>query len=273
MFAKLTEKTIALHRSRIKTIFFDFDGTIADTLTEFVKIVNRLAIEFGYRVASPEDIQQLRQLSSKEILRVAAVPIWQIPFLIRRLKKELNREIEGVTPIPGMKATLQHLKSRGVKLGILTSNSQENVSKFLRERGMEDLFDRIYAGTSLFGKDKILRKILRQENLAPDEFMYVGDETRDVDAARKSGVRAIAVGWGFNTPDALAHRQPDFLLHEPRELIEILEGLECNDLPLATLPQRGAAPRSTRQNTDKLTPLAPRRRHRSPLLPEAHLEE
>jgi phosphoglycolate phosphatase len=272
MFAKVTEPQILVNRSIVKTIFFDFDGTIADTLEEFVNIVNRLAIEFGYRVTSPEEVHQLRQLNSKEILRASAVPLWQIPFLIRRLKKELNREIQFLTPIPEMKTALQQLKSRGIKLGILTSNSQENVAKFLHQNGMEDLFERVYAGSSILGKDKVLRKILRQENLQPQELIYVGDETRDIDAARKSGVWAIAVGWGFNLPRALAARHPDFLVREPLELIAVLEAMEGHAEPLATPHLREVSSRSAPQNNDSRLRLKPQRRYQLPFLPGTPME-
>jgi phosphoglycolate phosphatase len=267
MFAKVTEQPISVNRSIVKTMFFDFDGTIADTLEQFVNIVNRLAIEFGYRVTSPEEVDRLRQLSSQDILKVSAIPLWQIPFLIRRLKKELNREIQFLTPIPGMKTTLQQLKARGIKLGILTSNSQENVAKFLQQNGMEDLFERVYTGSSILGKDKVLRKILRQENLQPQELVYVGDETRDIDAAGKSGVRAIAVGWGFNSPRALAAHRPDFLVREPRELMEVLETMERHEKSLATPHLRGAVPRNAPQNTDSRLLSKPQRRPPLPFPP------
>ena len=259
MFAKVTEQPIPVYPSIVQTIFFDFDGTIADTLNKFVKLFNHLAIEFGYRVASPEDIDKMRNLSSTEILKFSAVPLWQVPFLIRRLKKELNREIQFLTPIPGMKATLQQLKARGIKLGILTSNSQENVAKFLQQNDMEDLFDTVFAGASILGKHKVLRKILRQENLQPQELVYVGDETRDIDAARKSGVRAIAVGWGFNLPQALEARHPDFLVREPRELIQVLEAMEPLEKPLATPTLRGVPSRSVLQNNERQRLLKPQR--------------
>lgn len=265
MFAKVSDQPKLINRPTVRAIFFDFDGTIADTLDEFVNIVNRLAVEFGYPVATPETVERLRNLSSKEILKVSPVPIWQIPFLIRRLKKELGREIQFLTPICGIKTTLQQLKSRGIQVGILTSNSKENVARFLQENGMENLFDQIYAGSSILGKDKILRKILRQENLQPEELVYVGDETRDVDAARKSGVYAIAVGWGFNSPRALATHHPDFLVREPRELIEVIEYLKRREARLATPPLTRVASRNSPQNNGSLPPLVPRRRHQLPL--------
>lgn len=50
----------------------------------------------------------------------------------------------------------------------------------------------------------------------------MGDEIRDIDAAKKTGIKVIAVGWGFNSPQALAAQNPNFLIERPQELIEIM---------------------------------------------------
>lgn len=273
MFVKIDVPPTSIHRAKVRAIYFDFDGTIADTLHEFVNIVNRLAVEFGYPVASPEKVERLRQLSSIDILKVSDVPLWQVPFLIRRIKKELNQEIQFLSPISGIPNTLKQLKARGIQVGILTSNSKANVEKFLQENRMENLFDRIYAGSSILGKDKVLRKILRTETLQPQELIYVGDETRDIDAARKSGVCAIAVGWGFNTPRALAAHKPDYMLREPWELIEILEHLNHREVPLPTPHRRRAVSRNVRQNTELLPQLALRQPYQLPFPPDGKMEE
>ena len=206
----------------VKQMVFDFDGTIADTLDTVVAIINNLAPEFGYRAASPTDVAKYRDLNSKELMEVSQIPLWQIPFLLRRVKKELNQQISVLQPIPGIRDVLEELKAQGLSLGILTSNSQDNVSDFLQKNQMGSLFDFVYSGTHLFGKDKVLRKILQQQALAPEQLMYVGDETRDVDAAKKVGVKAIAVSWGFNSSAALVARNPDVAIDYPRQLMEVV---------------------------------------------------
>jgi phosphoglycolate phosphatase len=57
-------------------------------------------------------------------------------------------------------------------------------------------------------------------SLASDECVYVGDETRDVEAARKAGMRSAAVTWGFNSRELLEKSRPDFLIDRPGELLE-----------------------------------------------------
>jgi phosphoglycolate phosphatase-like HAD superfamily hydrolase len=50
----------------------------------------------------------------------------------------------------------------------------------------------------------------------------VCDEVRDIEAAKKSGIKSIAVAWGYNTKDALIKENPDFLVNSPDELINII---------------------------------------------------
>lgn len=201
-----------------RVIIFDFDGTIADSFDAVLSISNRLADEFGYPPTPLEDISALKNLSSREILRRSKVPFFKLPFLLRRLRSELNREIARLKPIPGIKDALLELRHQGHSLGIVTSNSRQNVIAFLEAQDMRELFDFVDSGLTLFGKGRIIQQILRQKHVDPDTAIYVGDETRDVEAARKIGIKVIAVCWGFNSCEVLAAQKPDFLIHKPAEL-------------------------------------------------------
>ncbi|EKQ69081.1 haloacid dehalogenase superfamily enzyme, subfamily IA [Leptolyngbyaceae cyanobacterium JSC-12] len=207
----------------MKVIIFDFDGTIADSFEVVLKISNRLAAEFGYPKAQPEDISRLKNLSSREVIRQSKVSPFKLPLLLRRLRCELNQEIHRLKPIPGMKEALLMLKQQGNRLGIVTSNSCENVAAFLEVQELSDVFDFIGSGLALFGKGRIIQRILKQHQLNPADVIYVGDETRDIEAARKIGIPVVAVSWGFNSRQALAAENPDFLIDHPEELLQVVE--------------------------------------------------
>jgi phosphoglycolate phosphatase-like HAD superfamily hydrolase len=210
----------------VKVIIFDFDGTIADTLDAVVSITNRLAKEYGYKQTDPEQLAQIRNMSSREIVRKSGISLFKIPFLLRRIKLDLRNDIQQIKPILGIKVALTKLINQGNKLGILTSNSEENVTAFLKKHEMQDLFSFIYAEPTLFSKHKILKQFIKKNNLIPEEVIYVGDETRDIEAAKKIPIKVIAVSWGFNSEAALAKHHPDFLIHQPSELIEIMGSLQ-----------------------------------------------
>ncbi|MEG3957827.1 HAD-IA family hydrolase [Microcoleus sp. herbarium2] len=204
-----------------KVIIFDFDGTLADTIDILLSITNRLSAEFGFKSATKEELAQLRNLNSWQILQYSGISLFKFPLLIRRLKGELHSEIPQIQLFPGIKEVLLELKTRGFQLGIITSNSRENVLASLAKNGLQDTFTFIYSG-STFGKHKVINKWLRIEDINPEEVVYVGDEIRDIDAAKKTGIKVIAVGWGFNSQEALAAQNPHFLIERPQELIEIM---------------------------------------------------
>lgn len=209
----------------MKVIIFDFDGTIADSFEAVLRISNQLAAEFGYPVTRSEDVYHLKNLSSREIIRRSKLSPFKIPFLLRRLRRELKQEISQLKPIPGMKAVLRSLKQQGNQLGIVTSNSCENVRAFLDAQGLTDVFDFIGSGLMLFGKGRIIQRILKQYNLDRATVVYVGDETRDIEAAHRIGIQIISVSWGFNSSQVLAAANPDVLIHQPEELLQGIEHL------------------------------------------------
>ncbi len=205
-----------------KVIVFDFDGTIADTYQAIVDITNDLSSEFGYQPIDEEELLLLKNLSSKEIVRRTEISLFKIPFLVKRVQKELGYQIAEVSPIKGIESVLIELKQRDYILGIVTSNVKENVVAFLQKNDFEYLFDFIYSGTNIFGKHRIINELVRKRNLNKTDVIYVGDETRDIRSARKSGIGVIAVGWGFNSQEILAEHEPDFLAVKPTELLKAI---------------------------------------------------
>ncbi len=206
-----------------KVIIFDFDGTIADTVDALVSIANRLAVEFGYVQITPQELALLRNLTSREIIKYSGISLFRIPFLLKKVKGELKNKIQEFKPIPGIQEALIDLQNHGYKLGIITSNSKENVTAFLKNNELDNLFDFISSGVTIFGKTTIINNVLRQKQLKPQAVIYVGDETRDIEASRKANIKVIAVTWGFNSQKVLAQQNPDFLIHQPNELLEVIK--------------------------------------------------
>jgi phosphoglycolate phosphatase-like HAD superfamily hydrolase len=203
----------------VKLIIFDFDGTIADSFAAIVAIANRLAAEYGYPRVNPEDVKRLQNLTSREIVRQSKVPLVQLPFLLLRIRRELNQEIHQLRVFPGLVDALLTLKQQGYRLGIVTSNSEANVRAFLAAQNLVYLFDFVDTGLTLFGKHRVIRRLLKRHRLDPAITLYVGDETRDVEAARKIPIPVIAVSWGFSSRQILAAQQPDAIIDHPEQLV------------------------------------------------------
>ena len=206
-----------------KVVLFDFDGTIADTYNAIARITNQLSSEFGYKTLNHEELLLLKNLSSREIVKLSEISIFKIPFLVKRVRSELSKEIADLDPIQGISSILFELKHRGYTLGIVTSNDKKNVEIFLRKNQLNSLFDYIYSSTSIFGKHRVINRAIKDRKLKKFDVMYVGDETRDIRSARRSRIGIAAVTWGFNSAEILQGYQPDYLVDKPSELLQAIE--------------------------------------------------
>lgn len=202
-----------------KTLIFDFDGTLADSLPVVVDIINTLAKQFGYKTVDEKDLPQLQNKSQKELLKMFEISMLKLPKFLLQGKKMLYEQIEDVPVFPHLKEVLQQLHKTHT-LGILTSNSIENVEKFLQKHEL-DMFDFVHSEKNLFGKHKALKSLLNKYQLNKEESMYVGDESRDIEACHKIQLDIIAVSWGFNTKDLLEKYKPTFLIDTPEELLKV----------------------------------------------------
>lgn len=206
-----------------KVVMFDFDGTIADTYNAIANITNQLSSEFGYKALSQEELLLLKNLSSREVVKISEISIFKIPFLVRRVRTELSKEIADLSPIENIIPVLFELKNREYTLGIITSNARENVKIFLRKNQLDGLFRYIHSSTSIFGKHRVINQTIKNNRLKKDNVLYVGDETRDIRSARRSNIGVAAVSWGFNSAKILKEHNPNYLVNQPSELLSAIE--------------------------------------------------
>jgi len=200
-----------------KWVIFDFDGTLADTISAGIVLINSFAKKYNFKEVTPEDLPVLRTKTSREILQAVGLSVWKVPFLARDVRNKFLEQIAHQKLFPGMLETLGEIKTNGYHLAILTTNSEENVKLFLGTNQLES-FDFIYSEKSLFGKGKVLKNLLIKYAINSDDVIYVGDETRDIEAAHTASVKSIAVTWGVNSADILAKQNPDFLANNPGDI-------------------------------------------------------
>jgi len=189
---------------------FDFDGTLADTMPWFNAILNTVADKYHFRKIDASEREALRSRDAGEILKYLNIPLWKLPAIMTHVRTLMQEIDPSVQLFDGIPQALARLKASGLRLAIVSSNSVENVKRVLGEETAA-LFDDYECGTDLFGKAAKIDRLLRQHGTAPERFLLVGDEMRDIDAARKAGVRVGSVAWGYNHVDALRGRGPDEL--------------------------------------------------------------
>ncbi len=207
---------------QIKYLVFDFDGTLADSFDAVCRIGLRLAREAGVSPDKPIRPEDFREMTAREIMRELQIPLSKLPGWLHRVRAELKAEVPRLRPFPGIPETVRDLVAAGMVPAVLSSNSAENINAFLRYHGLAREFAHIHTSSRLFGKGRSLKRLLHRQGFPAEETVYAGDEVRDVEAAREAGVRSVAVSWGFNARDLLAAHRPDFLLDEPRQLLDLV---------------------------------------------------
>ena len=206
---------------RPKLLIFDFDGTIADTFDAAFGILNKLAVEFGFRSLEPKDLERARDMRTRQLMKFLGIPTRKMSRLARRGSEELHARIHAVQPLPCMPEALRELQALGYALGIITSNNEVNVQIFLRSHGLE-LFNFVRCSSKLLGKARMIRSVIRREHVRAADILFVGEETRDIEAAKKVGIRIAAVTWGYNSRRSLETMKPDFVFESPGELVAFL---------------------------------------------------
>ena len=202
---------------RYKLVVFDFDGTLADSFAWFVGVFNDAADRFRFRRIDERELDALRGLSGRQMMKHAGASPWKLPFIASHVRRQTERYAGQVALFPGAGELLRRLHGAGVALAVVSSNSEENVRRVLgpENAGLVRFYE---CGASIFGKRASFRRVLRRSGFAPGEALCVGDEIRDLEAAREAGIPFGAVAWGYTLPDALR-------AHAPAEMFEAMEGI------------------------------------------------
>lgn len=205
----------------IRCIAFDFDGTLVDSRQLAWDILNELANKYGFRRLESKDFDAARDMNKAQFIRFLGVKKLRVPRLLNEGRLMMRERIHTVKPFEGIADVISAIRPELRTLGIITSNIPENVEKVLQAHDL-NRFEFISSVPKLGKKHKYLRYAMRTFSYAPERVVCVGDESRDMVAAKRAGVTAVGVAWGFNSEKALREAQADYIVQSPVELKELL---------------------------------------------------
>lgn len=207
--------------ARFALVIFDFDGTLADSWPWAVGAINDAADRFGFRRADGCELEALRGLPTREILRRLQVPLVRVPRIAAYLRQRAVDDAASIPRFVGVDVLLPALAARGIKLAVASSNAEATVRQVLGPALCANLA-LLSCGASLFGKDARLRQILRRLRVPAAQAILIGDEVRDIEAARAVGIACGAVLWGYATPALLRSARPDVVFSSVDEIAPAL---------------------------------------------------
>lgn len=201
-----------------RLIIFDFDGTLADSAAWFAGTLNSVARRYGFREIDPNEMARLRGRPNREIMQTLKVSPWKLPFIAAHVRRLAAEAAPSISLFPGVAEMIRRLAARGVQVAVVSSNSEAVVRQVLGAE-LAGLVAHFGCGASIFGKATKFREVIRKADVAEADVLSVGDEVRDIEAARKVRLATGAVTWGYATADILRAQRPSALFETTDDVL------------------------------------------------------
>jgi phosphoglycolate phosphatase len=203
-------------------ILFDFDGVLADTLGDLLQFGQEVCDELGVKhIATPDDLDSLEIMSFATYGRQLEVPEDLVDEFVRRCLNKFAHKQNPIKMFDGMQQVIVQLSTRHT-IGIVTGNTTRAVENFLLENKIQQDISAIFAVDQPGSKTEKILMAKSQLAKNNEEVYYIGDSVSDIHAARDVSVKSIGVSWGHQSLSKLINAKPDYIVHSPRELLEVL---------------------------------------------------
>lgn len=198
-------------------IILDFDGTLADSVSWAMTVISEVADKYGFKPVKAEDLERIRGYDPISVFNELEIPIYKVPLIASHLQKVMAGKADQVALHAGIGDVLKYLVQKGFAIAVVSSNSLQNVRTIMGSANMAHI-DYFECGASFWGKRHKLKNVLEKSGFSSDEALYIGDEIRDLQAARKMDIAFGAVAWGFNRLNAFMSYKPDEIFRSVDDL-------------------------------------------------------
>ena len=214
---------------KTSAVLFDFDGTLADTAPDLAAAVNRMMAEQGHEPMPLERLRPFASAGARGLLHAALGLKPDDPEYKPQREVFLEYYAEAVCVhtrlFPGIAELLQALKERDIRWGVVTNKAMRFTEAICVALKLKP--DCMSCGDStphLKPHPAPLLHAAEQLNLPPGKCIYLGDDLRDMKAARAAGMRPVAVEWGYHHPDSGGPGtwEADAVIARPHDVLKLL---------------------------------------------------
>ena len=214
----------------LKTVVFDLDGTLLDTLADLAASVNYALRQHGLPERSTSEVRSflgngirylMRHAAGEKLSEEAFAPVFET-FRTHYVAHCLDR----TQPYPGVMALLEELRKRGVKMAIVSNKLHPAVQELSR-RFFEGYIESAVGESATVRRkpnpDAVLAALAELQS-SPEEAIYVGDSEVDLATAKNAGLPCALVLWGFRDEPFLRSLEgADCYIETPDELLKRIE--------------------------------------------------
>jgi phosphoglycolate phosphatase len=200
-----------------KVFIFDFDGTIIDSIDDIVFILSKYIPNLTRDKLRQILVDVYIRYSISALLKMFYAEIMLL-FHVNQVIQNIDQDTDKLPLIQNIENVLIDLHRNGVKLFVVSSNFTKNIQDYLLSKHL-DFFERVEGIGIIFGKARYIKAIANTHSTS--DIYYIGDDIRDVLAAKKACVKSVAVTWGLSTKEDFQYVNPDYIVDQPNDLLRI----------------------------------------------------
>lgn len=217
----------------IKLICFDLDGTLVDSVPDLRLALNAMLDEYQLPHCQDQQIKNwvgngLPKLVERALIFAGKSDVDELFFkrALSTFEKHYSTYLNSASTLyQGVEQTLQLLKSRGYKIALVTNKAEQFLPELLNNFHISDYFDLLLGGDTLAeNKPHPMQVNFASEKLkvSKAETVMVGDSKNDILAGQNALVKTIALTYGYNYGEPVANLNPDFIINQFNELLDLL---------------------------------------------------
>ena len=214
----------------IKCVFFDLDGTLADTSVDMCNALNTVLLNNKFKTV---DCIKLKTHISKGALGMIsyASTVNGRPIDSSLLRADFLQEYSEncfihTEMVKNMMKLIDHINNNSIPWGIVTNKHSKFVTKIIKELELESKINCVVTGDMVSEPKPSPEGLIEASklvNIQPTDCVYVGDDERDIIAGKAAGMLTVAADFGFiNEDEDVNTWQADMIVKDPIELIELI---------------------------------------------------
>ena len=235
-------RSLWLNSRVIRNIIFDWSGTLVDDLPAVLKASNYVLTQSGKPAMTLEQFRAEFQLPFTSFYdrHTPHVPMAQLE---KWFHSEFRQSQDSVIELPHAREFLQFCRENEFRTFLLSTVHADHFKAQCRTNGFDAFIDKPYTG--VWDKREKIHDILRENNLKPEETLFIGDMEHDIATARHGGIHSCAVLTGYNTLEQLRAAGPDMIVEHLSELRGLLEKNSFQLIPQTQSAQAPPIPLAT----------------------------